>query len=107
MNDAETAAIVRAVAARSPTFIALLGDLVFNGRQQAHWEYLDHVLEPLRAVPLFPVLGNHDYCSSTSYVAEDITLCDNTEARGHYHDRFPRSIAADGASWYLLRPSPT
>jgi metallophosphoesterase superfamily enzyme len=92
VNDDETELIVAAVASSSPTFIAILGDLVFNGKDPQHWEHFDHVILPItkQNIPMFPVPGNHDYCSDNMYMSES-SDCDNSVAFDSYHRRFPQS----------------
>ena len=45
-----------------PAFVVHLGDMVEAGTE-GNWEYFDHLVSPLtaRQIPIFPVLGNHDY----------------------------------------------
>ncbi len=92
-NDPERTAIVAAVAARQPDFVVGLGDLVFNAADLGQWQQLDVLLEPLRAggIPLFPVLGNHEYWG------------DDRLALGALRRRFPRLSAQ---TWTSLRHGP-
>ena len=46
VNDDETELVVAAVASSSPTFIAILGDLVFNGKDPQHWVRKTHIIPP-------------------------------------------------------------
>lgn len=43
-----------------PAFVVHLGDMVSWGHASDEWEYFDRLVAPL-AVPIHPVLGNHDY----------------------------------------------
>ena len=59
-NDGARHRIAAAVAAASPAFVVLLGDVVFcNSR--AHWAHADTVMTPWRDLPVLPAVGNHDY----------------------------------------------
>ncbi len=61
-NDPERARVVRYVAERKPALLVLLGDLVFDGRSQRHWEQFDTLTAPVRdaGIPVLPLVGNHD-----------------------------------------------
>lgn len=62
-NDAERAVLADAIAASRPAFLAITGDLVFDGASPARWAELDSLAEPIRAagIPAFAALGNHEY----------------------------------------------
>jgi hypothetical protein len=62
-NHAERREIVRAIAREKPDFLAMMGDLVFCGSSAGAWADFDRLCAPLSsaAVPLFPVLGNHEH----------------------------------------------
>jgi hypothetical protein len=62
-NDAERARVIGAIAAEHPAFLALTGDLVFDGSSARQWADFDALTAPLRAagVPVFPAFGNHEY----------------------------------------------
>ncbi|MBI4615616.1 MAG: metallophosphoesterase family protein [Planctomycetes bacterium] len=58
------------IAARSPDAILLCGDLVSNGMQYSHWRdqfFKPNWLDLLGRVPLYPVLGNHEFDSPLYY----------------------------------------
>lgn len=62
-NGDTTVRLIEEVARRRPAAVVHLGDLVTRGSSSASWDWFDTVCRPLRdaAIPLFPVLGNHDY----------------------------------------------
>lgn len=58
------------IAARAPDAILLCGDLVSNGMQYSHWRdqfFKPNWLDLLSRVPLYPVLGNHEFDSPLYY----------------------------------------
>jgi hypothetical protein len=63
-NDAERARLVDQLVREDPAFVVHLGDLVAVSSPR-HWAYFDELMKPLarpeRPVPVFPVLGNHEY----------------------------------------------
>jgi len=63
VNHNHTIQMMHDIAIRQPAFLVHLGDLVFNGSKQNHWQRFDSIIEPLnqRTIPIFPVLGNHEY----------------------------------------------
>ena len=48
VNDAETAAIVKAIALSDATFLVALGDMVFDGGSEKHWNFFDKTILPIR-----------------------------------------------------------
>ena len=92
-NRDERDRIVAGIAAAGPDFVAMLGDLVFRGSAARDWEEFDLTAEPLReaGIPVFPILGNHDY-----WVSARVAL-------RHYFTRFPHLA---GRRWYTLRYGP-
>jgi hypothetical protein len=77
-NDAERPVLVGAIAAARPAFLAILGDLVFEGNSPAKWAELDALGAPIRAaqIPVFAALGNHEYWGGGS-------------GQEHFFARFP------------------
>jgi 3',5'-cyclic AMP phosphodiesterase CpdA len=61
-NDEERRAVVAAIAAERPAFVAFTGDLVFDGSSGRHWADFDAVAAPLHdaGIPAVSALGNHD-----------------------------------------------
>ena len=66
VNDAETAQLIAAVVEAQPDFIVAVGDLVFHGADEEHWEFFDYIATPIRdaQIPLLPAAGNHEYWGS-------------------------------------------
>ncbi|MBI5517700.1 MAG: metallophosphoesterase [Deltaproteobacteria bacterium] len=62
-NDPERAQIVAAIARERPAFVVMVGDLVFDGSSAAEWEAFDRLCEPLREIPCYGALGNHEFWS--------------------------------------------
>src|SRR5205814_2243060 len=58
--------VVRAIARDRPAFLALNGDLVFDGSSAGQWAAFDLLTAPLRdaGIPAFAALGNHEYWAS-------------------------------------------
>jgi len=83
-NDRERERVLRAIAAESPDFVALLGDLVFRGSSAAEWARFDTLAAPIRTarIPVIPVLGNHEY-----WVARGPALANFFARFPHLHGR--------------------
>ncbi|MEO6420978.1 MAG: metallophosphoesterase, partial [Polyangiaceae bacterium] len=62
-NDAERAVLVRAIAELHPAFVAMTGDMVFDGSSKKKWSDFDELCTPLReaGVPVVAAFGNHEY----------------------------------------------
>ena len=62
-NDAERVILVRAIAALHPAFLAVTGDMVFDGSSAKKWSDLDEVCTPIReaGIPVVAAFGNHEY----------------------------------------------
>jgi hypothetical protein len=60
---ADHAAVVRSILPSEPDFALHVGDFVNSGRIYAEWEpqYFTPAAPLLKNVPLFPVLGNHEF----------------------------------------------
>jgi len=85
VNDKETKLIIKGIADSNAEFLVFLGDMVFDGGNEKHWQYFDRTIMPLRAakLPILPVLGNHEYwgnrAAARSYVEERFgNMEDNT-----------------------------
>lgn len=78
-NDMRRARLVRQMAADAPDAVVLLGDMVWWGASSEEWAYFDAVMRPVQDlhVPVFPVLGNHEYYG------------DDETAMEHVRRRFP------------------
>jgi predicted phosphohydrolase len=92
-NRGERDRILAGIAADAPDFVAMLGDLVFRGSSSQDWSEFDRIASPLlqSAIPVFPVLGNHDYWLRPR------------PALANYFERFPH---LSGRRWYTLRYGP-
>ncbi|HKV38254.1 MAG TPA: metallophosphoesterase [Blastocatellia bacterium] len=62
-NDAARQAVLDKIAGEAPAFLVILGDLVFQGDDPAHWDRFDEFTSKIReaGIPVFPLLGNHEY----------------------------------------------
>jgi 3',5'-cyclic AMP phosphodiesterase CpdA len=89
-NAKERALLVRRIADEKPSFVVLLGDLVFDGSSPRHWRRFDAIVAPIReaGVPMIPILGNHDYWWGRSRNLR------------HYLTRFPE---LEGRRWHRRR----
>jgi 3',5'-cyclic AMP phosphodiesterase CpdA len=89
-NAAERALLIRRIAEEKPSFVVLLGDLVFDGSSARHWKRFDALVAPLAEarVPMVPILGNHDYWWGK---AKNLR---------HYDERFPELA---GNRWHRRR----
>lgn len=92
-NRVERELIVRRIADEKPDFVAMLGDLVFQGSSLIDWREFDELTSPLRdaAVPVLPVLGNHEYW---------------VFRRGALANFFARFPALGGKHWYSVSYGP-
>ncbi len=81
--------LVNHIAGERPAFVAITGDLVLNGSSTADWSVFDAEIAPLKsAVPIFPVLGNHDLRGNLQ------------SALKNYFQRFP---ALRNRRWYSMQ----
>ncbi len=85
-NDAERAVLVGAIPASHPAFLAILGDLVFDGASPARWAELDALCAPIRdaGIPVFAALGNHEYWGGGSGQERFFARFPHQEQK-HYH----------------------
>lgn len=92
-NHAERERIISQIAAEAPDFLAIVGDLVFRGSSAMDWAEFDELSLPLHraAVPVLPVLGNHEYWFS------------RRPALTHFFTRFPY---LNGRHWYAITYGP-
>ena len=76
VNDNETKLIIKGISESRIRFVVFLGDMVFDGGNEKHWQYFDRTVMPLREarLPILPVLGNHEYwgnrAAAKNYVEE-------------------------------------
>lgn len=85
-NDAERLVVVRAIAAERPAFLAMVGDLTFDGSSAAKWAELDALAAPIRdaGIPVFGVLGNHEYWGGRGGERRFFARFPHLEGRHHY-----------------------
>lgn len=59
-----------------PDAILLLGDMVSWGASEKQWAYFDSIASPVRraSIPLFALMGNHEYMGSNAAAAEHINI---------------------------------
>ncbi len=71
--------LVQAIAETNPSFVALTGDIVYNGYDKDDWKIWDSETAVWRAnkLPVYPALGNHDLHG------------DEKVALANYFERFP------------------
>ena len=91
-NDAERPLIVDALAAARPAFLAITGDLVFDGSSDRKWADFDALMAPIRdaGIPVVAALGNHEYWAGRAGEAK-------------FFARFPH---LDDQRWYSLSWGP-
>jgi hypothetical protein len=59
-NDRERAILVAAIAAERPDWIAVVGDLVFDGAAPAQWARFDALTAAWDGLPVLGAIGNHE-----------------------------------------------
>ena len=86
-NDRERRIIVNEMERRGPAFVLHLGDLTTRGGSRKQWQEFDelHTAFGERAMPYFPVLGNHEFYGNRG------------KALGYYFTRFPH---LEHRGWY-------
>jgi Icc-related predicted phosphoesterase len=62
-NAQERVQLIQQIVTEAPDFLAIVGDLVFQGSSAADWVAFDTLATPLceARMPVLPLLGNHDY----------------------------------------------
>lgn len=62
-REEERQKIFRSIADENPGALLILGDLVFQGDSPSQWDAFHQYAKQIRfkRIPIFPVLGNHDY----------------------------------------------
>ncbi|NUM32988.1 MAG: metallophosphoesterase [Candidatus Brocadiae bacterium] len=78
-NDEYRKSLFPAVVKEKPDAIVILGDLVFRGSSQWHWQEFEQNTQEARTnkITIYPLLGNHQYYGN------------NQEAFENYFQRFP------------------
>jgi predicted MPP superfamily phosphohydrolase len=85
-NDAERDAIINEISRENPSLLIILGDMVYDGNSRDQWEYFDNLMDPVKDIPVLPVMGNHEYYGSKVNTTPSFTA-----------ERFPQ-IA--NSTWY-------
>jgi hypothetical protein len=91
-NDQERVELIdQLVSEENPAFVVHLGDLVAKASPR-HWHYFDELMAPLTAakIPLFPVLGNHEYFGDGRDPSRSSRLRYPVLATGYYAKRWGR-----------------
>lgn len=91
-NDRERALVVSAIARANPAFLAITGDLVFDGSSARKWADFDAITAPIRAagVPVIAAFGNHEYWAGEA-------------VEPHFFARFPH---LGYEHWYSIAHGP-
>jgi 3',5'-cyclic AMP phosphodiesterase CpdA len=73
-NEVATQHLAAEIARRHPGFILHLGDVTSFGASEAQWRNFEHDFEPVRKkrIPIFPVMGNHDYFGDNKLALKNI-----------------------------------
>jgi len=79
-NNSEREEIIQSIVAEQPAFLVHLGDMVDWGGNRRIWDLFDTLIKPVQdaGIPIFPVLGNHDYFG-----------LNKRRALGNAYQRFP------------------
>jgi hypothetical protein len=91
-NDRERVELIdQLVSQENPAFVVHLGDMVAKASPR-HWHYFDQLMAPLTAakIPLFPVLGNHEYFGDGRDPSRSSRLRYPVLAKGYYAKRWGR-----------------
>ncbi len=72
-NEGIPAMMVGAIAKEYPICVVHNGDMVFWGASKSRWKEFDADVEPLvkKHIPIYPVLGNHEYFGKNSTALEN------------------------------------
>jgi Icc-related predicted phosphoesterase len=86
-NTEFTPIILSKIADENPAMIIHLGDVVFQGSSESHWNDFNKFAAPIynKQIPIFPILGNHEYFGN------------NETALKNYFYHFP---SANNKQWY-------
>ena len=89
-NDAARPVILKKAATENPAFIIHLGDFVFWGSSKKDWNTFENYSSEIRKnnIPVFPVLGNHEYFGS------------NEKSLKNIFSRFPH---LKNSQWYSFK----
>ncbi len=94
-NDIERKEIIENISEQNPGSVILLGDMVFEGDNADHWKYFDSLVAPLKRknIPMFPVIGNHEYFGLNSVALRYLTKRFPMLAGSHWYSETCDSIA--------------
>jgi len=76
-NDTFREVVFNKIAEDMPSAILHLGDIIFQGDSKSHWEDFNHISLNVKDIPIYPVLGNHEYYGN------------NNDALANYFNSFP------------------
>jgi len=96
VNDGETDEILSSISGLGYGFVVTTGDMVYDGSDEGHWEYLDNLLSRAGILPgvggdadgtkILPVVGNHEYWGDDEKALENVRI------------RFPDALGS--STWY-------
>lgn len=74
-NDAEREHIIHSIAAEEPGIVVLLGDMIYDGSDKSQWSDFKKLIKPIKRkkIPIYPVLGNHEYWGSNSSARQNVS----------------------------------
>ena len=87
-NEIQSREIIENISHQNPGAVIFLGDMIFEGDNINQWRYFDFLIVPLKRenIPLFPVIGNHEYWGVNSTALKYLT------------ERFP---VLKNSHWYI------
>lgn len=94
-------ALVQAIADKKPAFVTITGDLVWRGSDDSDWRYWEKGTQPFQdaKLPVFPVVGNHEYMSS------GLVGSGRAEGLKNYFAHFPQLPHRPATPWYSVEYS--
>ncbi len=94
-NDEERILLINEIAKVNPAMVVLLGDLVFDGSDETEWRDFDNLISPLkkRRIPVFPVLGNHEYWGLNSTAYRNVSIRFPQFNKFHWYEEKTDSLA--------------
>jgi hypothetical protein len=100
-NPEARRALVTAIAEKKPAFVVITGDLVWRGPHASDWNYWEQETMPFAAakLPLFPVVGNHEY------LAGDFVGSGREAGLRNFFAHFPQLPNRPATPWYAVEYS--
>ena len=94
-------ALVQAIADKKPAFVVITGDLVWRGPDASDWSYWERETQPWQSarLPLFPVVGNHEY------LASDFVGSGRAAGLKNFFAHFPQLPDRPATPWYSVEYS--